>query len=46
MPGYDQSSDDSGNAVCTFYWWKWFLIVFGTLLGLVLLGKSDLKQED
>lgn len=39
-PGYDREYDSSGNQICVFYWWKWFLIVFGTLLGLVLIGMT------
>jgi hypothetical protein len=38
-PGYDREYDDTGSQICVFYWWKWFLIIFGTLLGLVLIGK-------
>ena len=38
-PGYDKATDDqTGYQYCTFIWWKWFLIVFGVLLGIVLIG--------
>lgn len=43
-PGYDRSSDSDGNQICVFYWWKWFLIVFGILIGVVLLGRLILMQ--
>ena len=43
-PGYDREYDAEGNQICVFYWWKWFLIVFGTLLGVVLVGKSGNMQ--
>lgn len=39
-PGYDAEYDNTGSMICVFYWWKWFLIVFGTLLGVVLIGKA------
>jgi hypothetical protein len=42
MPGYDRTYNDAGDQICVFYWWKWFIIIFGTLLGVVLLGKYRL----
>jgi len=43
-PGYDPTTDNStGYQYCTFIWWKWFLIVFGVLLGIVLIGIYVIK---
>lgn len=39
-PGYEKELNADGFEYCVFYWWKWFLIVFGSLLGLLLIGRS------
>jgi len=45
-PGYDTAIDgNTGYEYCTFYWWKWFLIIFGSLLGIILIGKLLTIQE-
>jgi hypothetical protein len=43
-PGYDSSYNAAGEDECTFNWWKWFLIIFGTLLGIFLLGTPQPTQ--
>jgi hypothetical protein len=43
-PGYEKEVNSDGFEYCVFYWWKWFLIVFGSLLGLLLIGKCPLTQ--
>jgi len=43
-PGYDTYTDTSGFQACEFLWWKWFLIIFGILLFLFLLGSDETMQ--
>ena len=38
IPGYDTFFNAAGEEECEFKWWKWFLIFFGALLGIFLLG--------
>ena len=38
IPGYDTKTNASGFEECEFRWWKWFLIIFGILLGIFLIG--------
>ena len=42
-PGYDTAYDDAQYQYCVFYWWKWFLIIFGTLLGVALLSNNPIS---
>jgi hypothetical protein len=37
-PGYEITLNADMEEECVFYWWKWFLIIFGTLLGVALLS--------
>ena len=38
IPGYDTFFNAAGEEECEFRWWKWFLIIFGILLGIFLIG--------
>ena len=42
IPGYDTTTNADGFQGCEFKWWKWFLIIFGVLLGVFLVGRSSL----
>ena len=37
-PGYESEFNQAGENICVFYWWKWLLIIFGTIAGIALIG--------
>jgi|JI10StandDraft_1071094.scaffolds.fasta_scaffold1408288_1 hypothetical protein len=44
-PGYDAITNADGYEECEFKWWKWFLIIFGILFGVFIVGKVALNKD-